>query len=94
MQIFLVLMISASCSLLFSMLFLIPVIKKVKKNKQEVLELFLHRKIEKHINEQLTVCRNFAQRFQTPNDNEQEMAEQEDANGEEANTLMKRMKKS
>ena len=70
MQIFLVLMISASCSLLFSMLFLIPVIKKVKKNKQEVLELFLHHKIEKHINEQLTVCRNFAQQFQAPNDNE------------------------
>lgn len=45
----------------FSILFLIPVINKVKKNKQEVLELFTHRNIEKHIDDQLKVCRNFVQ---------------------------------
>jgi hypothetical protein len=59
MQIFLYVLISASCAIFFSLLFLIPVINKVKKNKQEVLELFTHRNIEKHIDEQLKVCRNF-----------------------------------
>ena len=59
MNIFLYLLIAASCSMFFSILFLIPVINKVKKNKQEVLELFTHRNIEKHIDDQLKVCRNF-----------------------------------
>ncbi len=51
MSIFLYVLIAASCSIFFSLLFLIPVINKVKKNKQEVLELFTHRNIEKHIDE-------------------------------------------
>lgn len=59
MQIFLYLLIAASCSLFFSLVFLIPVINKVKKNKQEVLELFTHKNIEKHIDDQSKVCRNF-----------------------------------
>jgi len=45
----------------FSVVFLIPVINKVKKNKQEVLELFTHNNIEKHIDDQLKLCRNFVQ---------------------------------
>lgn len=61
MSIFLYVLIAASCSIFFSLLFLIPVINKVKKNKQEVLELFTHRNIEKHIDEQLKMCRNFIQ---------------------------------
>jgi hypothetical protein len=51
MQIFLYLLIAASCSLFISLVFLIPVINKVKKNKQEVLELFTHKNIDKHIDD-------------------------------------------
>ena len=51
MSIFLYLLIAASCALFISLIFLIPVINKVKKNKQEVLELFTHKNIEKHIDE-------------------------------------------
>ena len=51
MNTFLYLLITASAALFFSLIFLIPVINKVKKNKQEVLELFTHRNIEKHIDE-------------------------------------------
>jgi hypothetical protein len=48
---FLYLLIAASCAMIFSVIFLIPVINKVKKNKQEVLELFTHNNIEKHIDD-------------------------------------------
>jgi hypothetical protein len=69
MTVFLYLLIAASCSLFFSIMFLIPVINKVKKNKQEVLELFTHRNIEKHIDDQLKVCRNFiSMRLQQTNE--------------------------
>lgn len=59
MSIFLYLLIAASCSLFISLVFLIPVINKVKKNKQEVLELFTHKNIDRYIDDQLKVCRNF-----------------------------------
>jgi hypothetical protein len=49
--IFLYLLIAASCSLLISLIFLIPVINKVKRNKQDVLELFTHKQIDKHIDD-------------------------------------------
>ncbi len=69
MNIFLYLLIAASCSLCISLIFLIPVINKVKKNKQEVLELFTHKNIDKHIDDQLKVCRNFVSlRLQQNND--------------------------
>lgn len=69
MSTFLYLLIAASCSLLISLIFLIPVINKVKKNKQEVLELFTNRSIDKHIDDQLKVCRNFITlRLQQNND--------------------------
>ena len=58
-QVFLYLLIAASCSLFVSLVFLVPVINKVKKNKQEVLELFTHRNIDKHIDDQLKLCRKF-----------------------------------
>lgn len=59
MSTFLYLLIAASLILVISLIFLIPVINKVKKNKQEVLELFTNRSIDKHIDDQLKVCRNF-----------------------------------
>lgn len=69
MSIFLYLLIAASCSLLISLIFLIPVINKVKRNKQDVLELFTHKQIDKHIDDQLKVCRNFVSlRLQQSND--------------------------
>lgn len=49
--IFFYLLISVSFALLLSMGFLLPVIKNVKNNKQEVFELFTHRKIEKCIDD-------------------------------------------
>ena len=51
MNIFMYLLIAASCSLFISLVFLIPVMNKVTKNKQEVLELFTHKGIEKHIDD-------------------------------------------
>ena len=70
MQIFLYVLIAASASIFFSLMFLIPVINKVKKNKQEVLELFTHRNIEKHIDDQLKMCRNFiSMRLQPSSEN-------------------------
>jgi hypothetical protein len=84
MQIFLYVLIAASCAIFFSLMFLIPVINKVKKNKQEVLELFTHRNIEKHIDEQLKVCRNFIQlRLQQTNDNVG--GNDQDIDGQDAN---------
>lgn len=69
MSIFLYLLIAASCSLFISLIFLIPVINKVKRNKQDVLELFTHKQIDKHIDDQLKVCRNFVSlRIQQSND--------------------------
>ena len=50
-KIFMNLLWAASGALLISLIFLVPVINKVKKNKQEVLELFTHKNIEKHIDE-------------------------------------------
>ena len=40
-------------------MYLIPGINKDKKNNHEVLELFTHKNIDKHIDDQLKVCRNF-----------------------------------
>jgi hypothetical protein len=51
MQIFLYLLITASGALFISLIFLVPVVNKVKKNKQEVIELFTHKEIEKHIDD-------------------------------------------
>lgn len=41
-----------------------PIISRAKRSKQEVLELFLHKKIEKGIDEQLKLCRWFIQKYQ------------------------------
>jgi len=51
MKVFLYLLIAASCALFLSLLFLIPVINKIKKSKQAVLKLFTHKNVEKHIDE-------------------------------------------
>jgi len=59
MQNFLYMLIAASCSLCISVLFMIPVINKITKSKQEVIKLFTLKGIEKYIDEQLKICRNF-----------------------------------
>ena len=51
MSTFLYILIGASCSMLVALMVLIPIINKVRKNKQEVLELFTHKAIEKHIDD-------------------------------------------
>ena len=69
MAVFLYLLIIASCTLVISLIILVPIIDKVTKNKQEVLELFTNRSIDKHIDDQLKVCRNFISlRLQQNND--------------------------
>jgi flagellar biosynthesis protein FliQ len=49
LNLFLYLLIAVTCSLFLSVLFLLPVISRAKRSKQEVLELFLHKKIERAI---------------------------------------------
>ena len=76
------LLISASCALFISLLFLIPVVNKVKKNKQEVLELFTHKNIEKHIDDQLKACRNFvSMKLSQSNDGADLEGDGDDGNG-------------
>ena len=80
-KIFMNLLWAASGALLISLIFLVPVINKVKKNKQEVLELFTHKNIEKHIDEQLKNCRNFAQtKLQQNNEGGEQELENDDGN--------------
>jgi type III secretory pathway component EscR len=59
LSLFLYLLVIISCSLILSVCFLLPVIMKAKQQKQEVLELFLSKKIEKIIDDQLKTCRWF-----------------------------------
>ena len=67
--IFMYLLIAVSCALVLSMGFLLPVIRKAKYNKQEVFELFTHRKIEKCVDDQLKKCRWFIQKYQAQAEN-------------------------
>ena len=67
-----ILLVSVSCALCCSLALLTPVINKVKKNKQEVLELFVNKKVEEIIDEQLTMCRTFITRFQGAGDRDNE----------------------
>jgi hypothetical protein len=62
-SIFLYLLVSVSCALLLSMSFLLPVIRRAKSSRQEVFELFTHKKIEKSIDEQLKKCRWFITKY-------------------------------
>ena len=75
--IFLVLLCVASFALLLSTVLLVPVINKVKKNKQEVLELFMHIK-KQHANEELVKCRKCLAEFQQVQSTEINAAEAED----------------
>lgn len=61
-NIFLFLLIAVSCSLVISVSFLLPVIIRAKRSKQDVLKLFLLKKVEKSIDEQLKMCRSFITR--------------------------------
>jgi len=68
-DIFLILLVSVSGALLLSMVFLLPVIRRAKNNRQEVFELFTHKKVEKQVDEQLKRCRWFIQKYQQQNEN-------------------------
>lgn len=67
--IFLILLCVASFALALSTALLIPVINKVKKNKQEVFELFMHVK-KSQANEELKKCRKFMGNFQANQETE------------------------
>ena len=69
-KIFLFLLIAVSSALLLSLCIMLPVIKKAKNNKQEVFELFTHRKVEKCIDDQLKKCRTFIQKYQAQAENQ------------------------
>lgn len=58
-----------TCALLIALGFLLPVISRAKKSKEEVLELFLHKKIEKSIDDQLKLCRWFITKYQVQSEN-------------------------
>jgi len=78
-SVFLYLLLTASVALIASLIILIPVINTVKKNKQEVLQLFAHKQIEKHIDDQLKKCRSFVSlKLQQSNENQEH-----DLDGEE-----------
>mmetsp|Transcript_9977 Transcript_9977/g.9907 ORF Transcript_9977/g.9907 Transcript_9977/m.9907 type:complete len:202 (+) Transcript_9977:1187-1792(+) len=81
LKIFMYLLVAATGALAISLGFLTPVINKVTKNKQEVLELFTHKTIEKHIENQQKLCRNFvSMKLQQNNDGGEQDIEGEDAN--------------
>ena len=61
---FLYLLIAVSCALAISVAFLLPIIGRAKRSKQAVLELFLHKKIERAIDDQLKLCRWFITKYQ------------------------------
>ena len=67
----------ASFALLLSTALLVPVINKVKKNKQEVFELFMHIK-KSQANEELKKCRKFMGTFQQNQETEMIVAEGEE----------------
>ena len=75
--IFLILLCVASFALLLSTALLVPVINKVKKNKQEVFELFMHIK-KSQANEELKKCRKFMGTFQQNQETEMIVAEGEE----------------
>ena len=75
--IFLVLLCVASFALVFSTALLIPVINKVKKNKQEVFGLFMNIK-KSQANIELNKCRKFLGNFQSVQDTELIAPEGED----------------
>lgn len=62
-NIFMYLLLAVSFALLLSVAFLLPVIRRAKYSKQDVFELFTHRKVEKIIDEQLKKCRWFITKF-------------------------------
>jgi hypothetical protein len=52
------------------MLFLLPVVRKAKMNRQEVFELFTLKKVEKLIEDQLKKSRWFISKYQQQSDNQ------------------------
>jgi len=63
LQVFLVLLMAVSGALGMSMMFLLPVVRRAKMNRQEVYELYTLKKVEKHIDEQLKKSRWFIAKY-------------------------------
>lgn len=78
---FLILLLAASAVFLLLVIIAIPIISKVNKNKQEVLELFMHVK-KQNATEELGRCRKFLGSIQ-PNQETELLAEGEDLEQEE-----------
>lgn len=77
LTVFLILLCVASFALVLSTALLVPVLNKVKKNKQDVFELFMHIK-KSEANQELKKCRNFLGTFQANQDTELIVADGED----------------
>ena len=89
--IFLILLIVASVSLFFSTILLMPVVNKIKKNKQNVFELFMH--VKKHkANNELKRCKKFTIDNQIGQDIEI-MAVEDEEEMEEVDTTNDQLKK-
>ena len=92
--VFIILLSVASFALLLSFVLIIPVLNRIKKNKQDVLELFMH--IKKHsANEELNRCRKFLGNIQSVQETEYIVEEQMQDDQEEvdADTTIGRLKK-
>eukprot|EP00347_Sterkiella_histriomuscorum_P007426 403348965 len=79
-NLFLSLLVGVTCALFFAMAFLLPVINKAKKSKQNVLKLFLLKKVEKAIDDQLKLCRWFITKYQVQSENLGAVADGGDGN--------------
>lgn len=80
--IFLILLCSGSAAIAISAGVLMPIIRKVKMNKQDVLELFMNvKKVD--VDEELGKCRKFNSRFQANQETEMDQLEQEEGKEEE-----------
>ena len=80
--IFVILLCVASGAILISTALLIPILRKIKTNKQEVLELFMYIK-RKHAQLELTKCRRFLGSIQSNQETEFNVGEPEEPQQEE-----------
>ena len=93
-KVFIILLIFGSLLLLLALVLIIPLINKVKKNKQDVLDLFMH--IKKHsANTELSRCRKFLGSFQTIQETEYivEDQAQDDQDDQDEDATVGRLKK-
>jgi len=89
--VFIILLCVASFSLVLSIVLLIPVVNKIKKNKQEVLELFMYIRKSK-VAEQLDKCRKFMGILQINQETDYAVEEREDPDELDPNHTGERIK--